>query len=62
MAVRSYFNKTKIQGEYMILEIQFRSEKCMAVTRIRKNLEQLFILIQVIQKQPSGGFLWKRCS
>lgn len=42
MAVRSYFNKTKIQGEYMILEILFRSEKCMSVTGIRKNFRATF--------------------
>ena len=35
--------------EYTVLEIQFRSVKYTAVTRIRKNFEQLLIPIQAIQ-------------
>ena len=33
----------------MDLEIQFQSVKCAFVTRLRKNVEQLFILSQEIQ-------------
>ena len=33
----------------MVLEIQFRSIKCVAVARIRKHSEQLFVSIQAMQ-------------
>ena len=35
--------------QYTDLEIQFRSVKCVVVTRLRKNFEQLFIPSQAIQ-------------
>ena len=35
------------------LEFQFRSVKCTAVTTLRKNFEQIFIPIQVIEGDHS---------
>ena len=43
------FVKKRKLFEYTVLEIQFQSVKYMVVTRIRKNFEQLLILVQAIQ-------------
>ena len=46
----SEFKRRKMTNwQYMDLEIQFQSVKCAFVTRLRKNVEQLFIPSQEIQ-------------